>query len=67
MGNHAYKKEQAELHNKNRVEKLALEKDRIENPEKYKRKRRVRSGSGGRISKAQLVMVIAAGMGVNSF
>tara|TARA_R110000765_G_scaffold143226_2_gene244768 strand:+ start:360 stop:560 length:201 start_codon:yes stop_codon:yes gene_type:complete len=64
MGNNAYKKEEAKKHNEYRAyEKEQTEArrlDMINNPEKYQRKRRVRNGTGGRISKAQMVMAIAA-------
>ena len=64
MGNNAKKKEAARIHNKtiatrkaaNEAERL----DRKENPEKYRRKRRVLSPLG-------VYMAAAAGIGVNSF
>jgi hypothetical protein len=46
MGNNAYKKEQADRHNKKRreafVESVRVAQDKIDNPEKYKRKPKVR-------------------------
>jgi len=44
MGNNAYKKEAAELHNKKRreahVEAVRVAQDKIDNPEKYDRRHR---------------------------
>lgn len=64
MGNHAYKKAEAEEFNANRKHRLDQEEklrlDKLNNPEKYQRKRR------GRINKAQLFMATVAGLGVNS-
>lgn len=45
MGNSAKKRQAANLHNEARSERLALEKDKRENPEKYQRKRRVKTRS----------------------
>lgn len=45
MGNNQIKKRAAELHNKKRSEQLALELDKKNNPEKYKRKRPIRQST----------------------
>lgn len=39
------RKIEAEKHNKSRAEHLALQQDKLDNPEKYRRKRRVKSRS----------------------
>lgn len=68
MGNNAKKKEAARIHNEAIARRKAADEaeriDRKENPEKYRRKRRLR-GSG--IDKASLFVAAAAGLGVNSF
>jgi len=60
MGNYAYKKEEAERYNKARAEekarRIAFEKDRLENPEKYARKRNSRVSSLGVFVSAALVL-----------
>jgi hypothetical protein len=49
FGNNQIKKRAAELHNKRRieahVERVRIAQDKIDNPEKYKAKRRVRSSA----------------------
>jgi len=64
MGNHAYKKKEAEEFNANRKYRLEQEEkrrlDKLNNPEKYRPSRRA-------TRKAKMILAVAAGMGVNSF
>ena len=64
MGNYAKKKEAARLHNEAIAKRKAADEaeriDRRNNPEKYRRKRKV----GGRISEAQVFIATAAAMSV---
>jgi len=59
MGNNQIKKRAAEIHNKKRAEQLALEKDRKENPDKYKDVRSVRESS-------KVQALIATAMSISS-
>jgi len=64
MGNNQIKKRAAELHNKKRreahVERVRIEQDKIDNPEKYKRKARVSR-------KAQAFIATAMAISPNGF
>jgi hypothetical protein len=55
------RKIEAEKHNKLRAEHLALQQDKLDNPEKYRRKRRAASGS----SAPRLMPFIAAAMAIS--
>lgn len=64
MGNHAYKKKEAEEFNAYRKYRLEQEEklrlDKINNPEKYRSSRRA-------TRKAKMLLAVSAVMGVNSF
>ena len=66
MNSRQRRKLEAEIHNKHREELKALELDKKENPEKYQKKRRVRTRNSWEKRRILAYATIAAGLGVNS-